>query len=56
RSYPSGWAPIARSRVCALQSGDANGLRILRVVSPLCRPRSGVLNDYRWAVVEVPEQ
>ncbi|KAL7002989.1 hypothetical protein U1Q18_004149 [Sarracenia purpurea var. burkii] len=40
--YLSGWAPTARSRVCARQFGDADGLRILRVVSPLCRPRSGV--------------
>ncbi|KAL6972843.1 hypothetical protein U1Q18_027017 [Sarracenia purpurea var. burkii] len=30
--YLSGWAPTARSRVCARQSGDADGLRILRVV------------------------
>ncbi|KAL6994210.1 hypothetical protein U1Q18_012317 [Sarracenia purpurea var. burkii] len=40
--YLFGWAPTARSRVCARQSGDADGLRILRVVSPLYRPRSGV--------------
>ncbi|KAL6978040.1 hypothetical protein U1Q18_049010 [Sarracenia purpurea var. burkii] len=30
--YLSGWAPTARSKVCARQSGDADGLRILRVV------------------------
>ncbi|KAL6980230.1 hypothetical protein U1Q18_021872 [Sarracenia purpurea var. burkii] len=33
--YLSSWAPTARSRVYALQSGDADGLCILRVVSSL---------------------
>ncbi|KAL6993297.1 hypothetical protein U1Q18_011412, partial [Sarracenia purpurea var. burkii] len=56
--YLSGWAPTARSRVCARQSGDPDGLRILRVVLCLRSADRGLefLNDCLWVVVEVPKQ
>ncbi|KAL7001370.1 hypothetical protein U1Q18_002520, partial [Sarracenia purpurea var. burkii] len=38
----SGWAPVTRSRVCALQPGDFDGLRVLRAVCLLGQSRSGV--------------